>query len=102
MRDLDGIRGRAPGFQVFSPGAVVSHGTGVKIEVGVPVTVGGLEVHPGDLLHADASGVVNVPLEIAESVARRAAEVIEEEAEVFNYLVRASASLEGIRRRFGG
>lgn len=38
----------------------------------VPVSVGGVQVRPGDIVVADGDGVVVVPLEIAEDVAEHA------------------------------
>ena len=45
-RDLRGIRRRAPGFQLFGPGSVVSHGYGGIIDSIVTVSVCGLTVQP--------------------------------------------------------
>ena len=102
VRDVSGIRRRAPGLQVFAPGAVVSHGTLVKLEVSVPVTVGGLAIQPGDLLHGDESGFLKVPLDIAEAVIEQARLVQETEAEFFEFLGGPSPSLDQIKVRLGG
>ena len=101
IRDVRGIRRNAPGFQVFAPGVVVSHGTLVKLEVDVPVKIGGLDINPGDLLHGDESGLVNVPLDIAQSVAEQAKLVREEEAEVVELLHKPSLTIEEIKATFG-
>jgi regulator of RNase E activity RraA len=60
------------GFQYFCPGFVVSHGNPVLCEVNVPVTVAGMTVQPGDLLHGDINGVTVVPHAIAARVADEA------------------------------
>lgn len=101
LRDLSGIRRRAPGFQVFSPGAVVSHGNAAVLDVNVPVAICGLAVLPGDLLHGDESGVVTVPHRIAEAVVDRARQVRQEEADVFQFLEREGISVAEIKRRLG-
>jgi regulator of RNase E activity RraA len=44
------------------------------VDFGAPVEVGGLTVHPGDLLHADEHGVLLIP----ESVAPFLADVAEQ------------------------
>ena len=38
----------------------------------IPVSVGGVQVRPGDIIVADGDGVIAVPLEIAETVAQHA------------------------------
>ena len=103
IRDLEGIRRQAPGFQVFAAGAVVSHGSLARVDVNTRVTVGGLTVEPGDLLHGDMSGLVSVPLDIAESIVEQARRVLEAEAETFEFLrAAAGRSLDEIDERLGG
>ena len=99
IRDVSGIGKNAPGLQVFAPGVVASHGTVVRLDINVPVTVAGLEVRPGDLLHGDENGVVKVPLDIAEEVAEQSRLVREREAEFFDYLRSPSVTREGIVRQ---
>lgn len=68
VRDLDEVR--AIGFHFFARGPGVSH-TYVRVEeVDEPVTVGGLTIHPGDLIHADQHGVLLIPREIAAELWR--------------------------------
>jgi regulator of RNase E activity RraA len=66
VRDLDEVR--ALGFHAFASHVTVSHAYVHMMEYGTPVTVGGLEVSPGDLLVGDQHGVVQVPLEVARDV----------------------------------
>ena len=61
VRDLDEVR--ALGFPFFAAGVSVSHAYCHLEEFDVPVTVGGLTVHPGDLIHADRHGVLSIPRE---------------------------------------
>ncbi len=77
-RDLDQVR--RLNFPAFSSGAICSHGYSHIVSVHGPVRVGGLAVHPGNLLHADANGVTDVPIEIATDVAGAAAEYVAAEA----------------------
>ena len=101
IRDLEGIRKRAPGFQVFAPGCVVSHGNVVMLEVGVRVSVGGLTIEPGDLLHGDESGVLLIPNDRAEDVLEKARLVRKIESELFDYVEQDSVSVEDLKRRLG-
>lgn len=79
IRDLPGIR-ELGDFPVFARGVTpigpLHRGPG---EINHPVCVGGIVVHPGDIMVGDLNGVVVVPLDIAEElverlVAREAAE----------------------------
>ena len=56
VRDLAQVR--ELGFHLFAPGAVVSHGNFRLVRSQVPVTVCGLSVEPGDLLHGDEHGLL--------------------------------------------
>src|SRR5215813_8069162 len=67
-RDLDQVR--RLGFAAFSNGVVASHSYSHTTSIHQPVRVGGMEVRPGDLLHADANGVCGIPSAIASEVAQ--------------------------------
>ncbi len=101
VRDLDGVRQRAPGFQLFAAGTVVAHGIPTIVEIGVTVTVCGLTVRPGDLLHGDANGLVSVPHEIAGQVVEQAQQVWKREAELIEYVKSADFTLDGLLERIG-
>jgi len=67
------------------------------IELNGPVTIVGVQVRPGDLVVADDTGVVVVPLEMAEEVLRRAQEVAAKERRIVDMLA-AGATLAEMRR----
>ncbi len=73
VRDLEEVR--ATGFHMFSSGVSVSHGFAHLEDFQLPVTVFGMTVHPGDLVHADRHGAVVIPKGIAAEVARAASEI---------------------------
>lgn len=58
MRDLDALD---PGFQVLAGSVGPSHGFVHLLEIGAPVAVFGLELIPGELVHADRHGGVVIP-----------------------------------------
>jgi 4-hydroxy-4-methyl-2-oxoglutarate aldolase len=66
-------------FHYFCRGLVVAHGQPCIYDVGATVTICGMEVRPGDLLHGDENGVTVIPAEIASQVAAKALEVREAE-----------------------
>ena len=55
----------ALGFQTFAGGVGPGGGYVDELEIGIPVTVGGVVVRPGDLIHADQHGIIKVPLDLA-------------------------------------
>ena len=55
-------------FPCWASSTIASHGCGHLCELNVPVTIGGLDIKPGDLLHGDGSGVVLIPIDIAPSL----------------------------------
>ena len=63
VRDLDEMR--ELGFNAFATDVLVSHAYVHLIEVGVPVTVGGMDVKMGDIVLGDQHGVVGIPMDIA-------------------------------------
>ena len=66
MRDLGDL---APGFPVVAGSIGPSHGFVHVLENAVPVTIFGLRVAPGDLVHADRHGAVVVPPEVIPRLA---------------------------------
>jgi len=58
--------------------------------------VGGLTVRPGDLLHADQHGVVNVPRELAAKIPEGARKVADMEHRIIAYSQSAEFTLEGL------
>ncbi len=82
-RDLDQVR--RIGFAAFSDGVVSSHSYSHITSLHQSVRVGGMEVRPGDLLHADANGVCGIPAAIASQVAQASAEFVAAESVVIDF-----------------
>ena len=97
-RDLRQVEKRTPEFQVFCPGTVVSHGHGYYIDFNVTVSICGMTIQPGDLLHGDENGLVSIPIDIAEAVSERAASTRRVEAEYFHFLEH-DFSFEELKKR---
>jgi len=70
----------ALGFQTFANGIGPGGGHVDLLSIGEPVTVAGVLVNPGDLMHGDSHGVVKIPKEMAADLpdAIRAAEAREQ------------------------
>jgi regulator of RNase E activity RraA len=73
VRDVPSVK--ASGFQLFAGDISVSHAYAHVFDFGGTVSVGGLKVHPGDLIQGDLHGVLCVPLEIAAKVPPKAEEL---------------------------
>jgi 4-hydroxy-4-methyl-2-oxoglutarate aldolase len=82
-RDLDQVR--RLGFAAWSNGVICSHSYSHITSIHQTVRVGGMEVRPGDLLHADANGVCEIPLAIASAVAQASKEFVDAEAVVLEF-----------------
>jgi regulator of RNase E activity RraA len=83
-RDLEQVR--ALRYPVFTSSAICGHGYCHILHLGLPVRVGGLMIHQGDLLHGDQNGVVSIPQEIASEVADVAAEFLAAEKSLHAYV----------------
>ncbi len=102
-RDL--LQVQAIGYPVFTGSTICSHGYCHILHVGMPVHVGGLPVSTGDLLHGDANGVTNVPLEIAADIADITQEFVDAEKIVLDYVngsgSKTAAGLGAARKEYG-
>ncbi len=83
-RDLDQVE--ALNFPCFADGVLCAHGYCHIVALNIPVQVGGVTVHPGDLLHGDRNGVSTIPNQLASAVAQACPEYAAAEAIVLNYL----------------
>ena len=83
VRELSSVR--AMGMQLFAGNVAVSHAYAHIFDVGASITVGGMEVHPGDLLHGDRHGVLTIPAKIAGAIPAVAAEMQRAERTVIDF-----------------
>jgi regulator of RNase E activity RraA len=95
-RDIEQVR--ALKFPCWASGTIVSHGYNHFLAANVPVNVGGLTVQSGDLIHADANGIVNIPLHIAPAVAELCEPFIQAENIVLSYLRGPNVTLDGYKQ----
>jgi regulator of RNase E activity RraA len=70
VRDLPDI---APGFQMLAGQVIPSHAFVHVVDFSRPITVAGMRVRDGDLIHADQHGAVVIPPNVAAGI-RAAAE----------------------------
>jgi 4-hydroxy-4-methyl-2-oxoglutarate aldolase len=94
VRDINPVRERVAGFQIFSPGMVTGHGVPRFVEIGVKVSICGLMIQPGDLLHGDLNGLVSIPHEIAGEVADQSEKIQQYEVDRIAYVKRPEFTLD--------
>lgn len=95
-RDVEQVRPMR--FPCWASSYLVAHGFWHLEEVGVPVVVAGLRVRPGDLLHADANGIVQIPGSVAPAVAELCGPFLEAEKLVLDYLRAPGPTPSGFRQ----
>jgi 4-hydroxy-4-methyl-2-oxoglutarate aldolase len=99
-RDVD--RSLTLGYPIFARGNWMRTGKDrVRVEAtGVPVSIGGVRVEPGDLLLGDGDGLVALPAARVEEVLA-AAEEIERAEDAIRAAVEGGSSLREARRTAG-
>ena len=98
-RDLDEIR--PMGFQFMLTGVTAVHGAMAVQAVNVPVTVGGMDVAPAELIHMDENGAVKFPADKLEAVLSNVRALQKDEEARMSALQQASSAAE-VRAIFGG
>ncbi|MEW6672112.1 MAG: RraA family protein [Thermodesulfobacteriota bacterium] len=96
VRDLDEVR--AMKFQLFAKRAIPSHAYVHLVDVGKPVTIGGLTVNTGDIIHGDQHGVTRIPIEVAREIPAATKRIEDKEQEVIRYCRSSEFSVEGLKR----
>ncbi len=91
-RDLAQVA--ALNFPAFTNGTICAHGYCHMLSLNVPVTVGGLVIYPGTLLHGDLNGICSIPTEISSEVPGVCQEVADAEAIVLGYLKGTNLSVK--------
>lgn len=89
-RDIDEIR--PMGFQYLTNGVCAGHGDMAVHAVNVPVSVAGMDIAPGEIIHMDENGAVKFPRAYLAEVLDRVTKLREQEA----------ASMAAVRARRAG
>ena len=86
-------------FHYFCAGFVVSHGRAVVLDIGVPVTIAGLPITPGDLLHGDINGLLTVPDIDTDRLLAEVQAVRDDERALLEFVRQPELTVEKLRRR---
>ncbi|NLX36259.1 MAG: RraA family protein [Chloroflexi bacterium] len=98
-RDIDEIR--SMGFQYLTSGVCAGHGDMAIHAINVPVSVAGMDVAPGEIIHMDENGAVKFPAAYLADVLDRVTRLRDQEAEHMARL-RAAQSAAEVRAILGG
>ena len=98
-RDLDEVR--EMDFQYMLSGVTAGHGAMAVRAVNVPVTIGGMDVAPGEIIHMDENGACKFPAAKLDAVLANARALQAEEAGRMAALQAATSAAE-LRAIFGG
>jgi 4-hydroxy-4-methyl-2-oxoglutarate aldolase len=97
VRELPRVR--QLGLQLFAGNVAVSHAYAHIFDFAVPISVAGLDVHPGALLHGDQHGLLSIPKDIATKIPAAAAKQRQSEKEVIQLCQSNDFSLEKLREK---
>ena len=95
VRDLDEVH--ELGFQFFAKEVSVSHAYVHLVDIGIPVTIGGLTVKTGDLLHGDKHGVSHIPFELADRIPEMVQTIADYEAKTIGVCKSSDFSMEQLK-----
>ena len=94
VRDVNELR--AFDYAVYAQGLCVARSYMRLVEVGGPVTVAGMAVQPGDILHGDEHGVLQLPAEALPAIFDKAEAIRDEEQSVVGWSRSDEFSVEGL------
>ncbi|MFQ5958661.1 MAG: RraA family protein [Alphaproteobacteria bacterium] len=95
IRDLDAL---APGFQLLAGAVGPSHAWVHVVDFGGAVSVHGMGVRHGDLIHADRHGAVVVPAEVARDLPAAVDLVARREKVILDACARPDFDIETLKR----
>jgi len=98
VRDLPDI---AEGFQMLAATVVPSHAHVHVVDFGRPVSVAGMRVRDGDLIHADRHGAVVIPADAAEKIEAAAQQLRDRERVIIEAAREPGFSAEALRAAQG-
>lgn len=100
VRELPAVR--KMGLHLFAGKVAVSHAYAHIFDFGAPIEIGGLQVHPGDLLHGDRHGLLTVPRPVAADIPAAAEKLQRQEEKIIALCESENFSLEKLREIIKG
>jgi regulator of RNase E activity RraA len=99
VRDIPQV---AEGFQMLAGSISPSHAYVHVVDFGVPVTIHGMAVKSGELIHADRHGAVVVPPETIDPMQKAMDGLMAQEARIITAARAPGATVESIKAAFKG
>jgi regulator of RNase E activity RraA len=99
-RDIDAIRRNK--FQMLLSGVTAGHGAMGVMAVQVPVTISGMDVAPGEMIHMDENGAVKFPADRLAQVLGNARAMLDKEATLLAALRTAKTAADVRAASSGG
>jgi regulator of RNase E activity RraA len=99
VRDIPAV---AEGFQMLAGSIGPSHAYVHVVEFGLPVSVHGMAVGSGDLIHADRHGAVVVPVDKIDAMPAALDSLMKQEARIIEAARAPSVTVEAIKAAFRG
>ena len=94
IRDIPQI---APGFQMLAGSIGPSHAWVHVVDFGVDLTVHGMAVKSGDLIHADRHGAVVVPVDKIDAMRAALVTLLAQEARILDVARKPGATVEALK-----
>jgi regulator of RNase E activity RraA len=94
VRDLPDI---ADGFQMLADRVGPSHAFVHVVDFSRPVTVAGMRVSDGDIIHCDQHGAVVIPRQVSQQIKQAAATVARRERVIINAAKQPGFDIEALR-----
>jgi regulator of RNase E activity RraA len=98
VRDIPDI---AEGFQMLADRVGPSHAFVHPVDYGRTVTVAGMRVADGDLIHADMHGAVVIPWDVADQVNEAAEAIGRRERVIINAAQEPGFDIDRLRKAWG-
>jgi regulator of RNase E activity RraA len=92
VRDVDELRGFP--YSVYAGGLCIARSYMRLVDVGSEVTAAGMTVRPGDILHGDEHGVLQIPEDAVPRILDKAEEIRDDEQKVVEWSRSPDFSME--------
>jgi regulator of RNase E activity RraA len=99
VRDIPEVR--ALHFHYFARGVCASHAYFRIVRCGLPVTVCGMPIQPGELLHGDENGLISIPDVPLESLQAAVDQVRASEKRIMDYARSPEFTIDGFAAMIG-